>query len=218
MPVYELRKDRLIFPHPSLAEPDGLLAIGGDLSPERLLLAYQNGIFPWYGADDPIMWWSLDPRLMLFPAEFKASKSLRRTIRKKLFSVSHNRAFSQVIRRCARVPRADQGGTWITDEMVVAYEQLFKMGHAHSFETWYDGRLVGGLYGVSIGKAFFGESMFHTKTDASKVAFYHFVEYLQEHDYHFVDAQMRTEHLVSLGAREISRSEYLQLLAKAIAE
>ncbi|MGM0613163.1 MAG: leucyl/phenylalanyl-tRNA--protein transferase [Bacteroidota bacterium] len=216
MPVFELPNDKIIFPHPSLAEESGLLAIGGDLSPERLIKAYANGIFPWYSQGEPLMWWSLDPRMVLFPQEFKASKSLRRLIRKQKFEVTLNYNFAEVMSHCASIPRFNQEETWITPEMMQAYKHLHKLGYAHSFESWYDNKLVGGLYGVSVGKAFFGESMFHTMTDASKVAFYHFINHIKAGGFHLVDAQMHTNHLASLGARLIDRSEYLEKLAKAV--
>lgn len=218
MPIYKLENNTTDFPHPSLAEDNGLLAFGGDLSIQRLLKAYTNGIFPWYSQGQPIMWWSLDPRLVLFPAEFKPSKSLRRLVKKQKFTVTFDMAFRDVIRACADMPRPDQEGTWIIPEMINAYENLFNNGYAHSCETWLNGKLVGGLYGVSIGKAFFGESMFHSITDASKVAFYHFIKHLEQSGFYFVDAQMHTNHLVSLGAREISREKYLNLLEKAVSE
>lgn len=216
MPVYELDKDHLIFPHPGLADEDGLLAFGGDLSVDRLLLAYSNGIFPWYSEGQPVMWWSPNPRMLLLPGTMRVSKSLRRTIRQKKFTVSANQAFGEVIRACAKVPRPGQDGTWITQDMILAYEKLHQAGYAHSFESWHEGRLVGGLYGVSIGKAFFGESMFHTMSDASKVAFYHFVKHLESSGFHFIDAQMHTSHLEKLGAKKISLKEYLRMTTKAI--
>ena len=165
MPVYRLT-DELIFPHPSLADPGGLVAVGGDLSPERLLLAYAHGIFPWYSDPSPILWWSPDPRLVLFPGELKISRSLRRVIKKQVFTVTMDSAFGEVIRACAETREE----TWITGEMIDAYTALHELGYAHSFETRYEGRLVGGLYGVALGRAFFGESMFSAMSDASKVA------------------------------------------------
>lgn len=216
MACYQLPETEMVFSHPSLAEPDGLLAIGGDLSVRRLLLAYSNGVFPWYTEGQPVLWWSPDPRLLLFPEEFKASKSLQRTVRQKKFKVTGDIAFDQVIRHCAETPRKGQKGTWITEEMITAYNNLHKAGYAHSFETWQQGKLVGGLYGVSLGRAFFGESMFHKATDASKVAFYHFVERLRGAGFRFIDAQVYTPHLASLGAREVSREEYLDMLDEAV--
>ena len=216
MPVFELPKDKNLFPHPSWAEESGLLAIGGDLKPERLVEAYANGIFPWYSEGEPFMWWSLDPRMVLFPEEFKVSGSLRKLIREQKFEVTLNKNFSDVIHHCASVPRKKQEGTWITKEMIHAYENLHELGYAQSFESWYDNQLVGGLYGVSLGKAFFGESMFHTMTDASKAAFYYFVDHLKKGGFYLVDAQMYTNHMASLGARLIPRSDYLEKLAKAV--
>ncbi len=216
MPVYELDTDQLIFPHPELAEEDGLLAFGGDLSIDRLLLAYSNGIFPWYSEGQPIMWWSPNPRMLLLPQNLRVSKSLRRTVRQGRFSISSDQAFAQVIRACAEVPREGQDSTWITGEMITAYQKLHQAGYAHSFESWYEGKLVGGLYGVSIGKAFFGESMFHTMTDASKVAFFHFADHLQSAGFHFIDAQMHTRHLERLGAKEVPLKKYLRMTTKAI--
>jgi leucyl/phenylalanyl-tRNA--protein transferase len=171
MPVYQLPKEPL-FPHPSEAVDDGLLAIGGDLSPERLVAAYASGIFPWYGDDDPILWWSPDPRLVLYPEKFKVSKSLRQTLNKKPFEIRIDFAFEEVIDNCSKIPRKEQHGSWITDEMKLAYIKMFDLGLAHSIETWEGNKLVGGLYGLSLGNAFFGESMFHKRKDASKIAFY----------------------------------------------
>lgn len=204
------------FPHPELADPDGLLAVGGDLSPARLLLAYSLGIFPWYERGGPILWWSPDPRLVLFPEKIKISKSLKRVIKKGIFRVSMDRAFSTVIRECAMV-RLERGfRTWITPEMIEAYEKLHHLGYAHSVETWYENRLVGGLYGVSLGGAFFGESMFSRMTDASKVALVFLARALQTWEFTLIDCQVSTEHLISMGAEEIPRSEFLLLLKEAL--
>ena len=211
MPVYQLT-DELIFPHPSLADPGGLLAIGGDLSAKRLLLAYAHGIFPWYSDPGPILWWSPDPRLVLFPDELKISRSLSRVIKKQIFTITMNRAFGEVIRACAR-SRAE---TWITAEMIEAYEVLHELGYAHSFETRYEDRLVGGLYGVTMGRVFFGESMFSAMSDASKVALVYLVRYLAELGFELVDCQTTTEHLRRFGAREIPRKEFLDRLGKVI--
>jgi leucyl/phenylalanyl-tRNA--protein transferase len=206
--VFRLGRD-IVFPDPALAEPDGLLAIGGDLSPERLLTAYAEGIFPWYDERSPILWWSPDPRLVLEPSRLHVSRSLARTIRRGAYRVSADAAFEQVIRRCADHPRPGQSGTWITSEMIEAYLRLHRLGFAHSFEAWAGSSLAGGLYGVSLGGAFFGESMFADRPDASKVAFARCVEWLAAHGVALVDCQVRTEHLVSLGAREIPRAEFL---------
>ena len=210
MPVYRLT-DELIFPHPSLADPGGLLAIGGDLSTRRLLLAYANGIFPWYSDESPILWWSPDPRLVLFPDEFKISHSLRRVLKKHLFTVTMDRAFGEVIRACAR----SRIETWITGEMIEAYTYLHRLGYAHSFETWHAGALVGGLYGIALGRAFFGESMFSSMSNASKVALVHLVQFAIDMEVEFIDCQTATEHLKRLGAREISRPEFMDLLRRA---
>jgi leucyl/phenylalanyl-tRNA--protein transferase len=215
MPVFQL-PDEILFPDPSLAEPDGLLAVGGDLSPERLLAAYKNGIFPWYSEHEPILWWSPDPRLVLFPKKFKVSHSLKQKIKKNVFSVRMDSDFEQVISACAEKERNHEAGTWITDEMKKAYIELHRKGFAHSVESYFDGKLVGGLYGVSLGKAFFGESMFHMMTDASKVALYYLVEKAKEFNFLFIDSQVETEHLMSLGAELIPRKKYLKLLTEAI--
>lgn len=215
MAIYRLGRE-VAFPDPALAEPDGLLAVGGDLSPERLLAAYAEGIFPWFDERSPILWWSPDPRLVLEPERLHVSRSLRRTIRRGVYRVTADGAFDEVIRRCAGSPRPGQRGTWITREMVSAYVRLHRLGFAHSFEAWEGEELAGGLYGVSLGGAFFGESMFADRTDASKVAFVRAVEWLAARGIRLVDCQVRTEHLVSLGAREIRRSEFLVRLAAAL--
>ncbi len=215
MPVFVLNEN-LLFPDANLADDHGLLAVGGDLSIQRLLLAYSNGIFPWYSEDDPIMWWSPDPRMVLFPDNFKVSKSMRQTIRNKKYKVLFDTNFKQVIENCAKSSREDQGGTWITKEMQEAYLDLYRAGYAHSVESYLDGKLVGGLFGISLGKAFFGESMFFKQRDASKVALYYLVEKIKEWDFHFIDAQTETEHLKSLGAVNIPRSKFLQLLKIAL--
>jgi leucyl/phenylalanyl-tRNA--protein transferase len=214
MPVFELARKK-VFPSPELAEKDGLLAVGGDLSRDRLLLAYSMGIFPWYSEDSPILWWAPDPRLVLFPEEFRLSRSLRQTIRKGIYTVTFDTAFLDVIRNCARVRRREKG-TWITDEMVEAYCGLHKAGVAHSVESWSNGELAGGLYGVALGRAFFGESMFTLKKDASKVAFERLVRTLIDRHFLLIDCQMTTQHLLSLGAREISRSVFMRMLKQAL--
>lgn len=215
MPIFQLVKD-VIFPPPDYADPSGLIAVGGDLSAERLLEAYRVGIFPWYSADQPILWWSPDPRLLLDLNEFKISRSLKKTLAKGSFRVTLDRVFEEVIAACAVVPRDGQSGTWITKEMQEAYLELHGLGFAHSVETWFDNQLVGGLYGVSLGKAFFGESMFHRKTDASKVALATLVEKLRRWNFQFIDAQMTTQHLLSLGAKEVSRRIFLKRLQAAL--
>ena len=215
MPIFRL-VDEPIFPPPDYADPSGLLAVGGDLSKERLLEAYRLGIFPWYSDDQPILWWSPDPRLVLDLKDFGISRSLRKTLKKGVFQVTFDHAFEQVIQACAVVPRAAQNGTWITEEMQEAYINLHGLGYAHSVESWFGEKLAGGLYGVSLGKAFFGESMFHLKTDASKVALATLVEKLKSWDFHFIDSQMTTEHMVRLGAKELPRRIFLKRLQSAL--
>jgi len=215
MPIFRL-VDEPIFPPPDYADPSGLLAVGGDLSNERLLEAYRLGIFPWYSDDQPILWWSPDPRLVLDLKDFIISRSLRKTLKKGVFQVTFDHAFEQVIQACAVVPRETQNGTWITEEMQEAYINLHGLGYAHSVESWFGGKLAGGLYGVSLGKCFFGESMFHLKTDASKVALATLVEKLKSWDFHFIDSQMTTEHMVRLGAKELPRRIFLKRLQSAL--
>ncbi|MBI5451752.1 MAG: leucyl/phenylalanyl-tRNA--protein transferase [Gammaproteobacteria bacterium] len=206
------------FPSPetALQEPNGLLAIGGNLSTDCLLQAYRQGIFPWYSAGEPIMWWSPDPRAVLFPARLKISRSLARTISRQDYTVTLDQAFADVVRQCAQ-PRSDNHGTWITAEMQAAYLRLHHAGHAHSAEAWWNGELVGGLYGVAIGQVFFGESMFHRRNDASKVALAHLVTRLQDCGYQLIDCQVTTAHLLSLGAEEIPRHQFCQLLSRCCA-
>jgi leucyl/phenylalanyl-tRNA--protein transferase len=215
MPIFRL-SDELIFPPPDFAEDNGLLAVGGDLSESRLLLAYSMGIFPWYSRDDPILWWSPDPRLVLFLNEFKVSRSLRQTIKKGIFTVTFDNAFEAVIENCAHVHGKKAGDTWITDEMIDAYICLHHSGYAHSVETWFEGELVGGLYGVSLGSAFFGESMFTKKSNASKVALVTLVQQLIKWNFSFIDCQITTRHLLNLGAREIPRKQFLEILKSAL--
>lgn len=195
----------------ALAEPDGLLVAGGCLSSQRIIKAYQQGIFPWYSPGEPILWWSPNPRLVLFPDKLKISRSLRKTIRKEVFKLTYNQAFPQVMQYCA-APREKESGTWINEEMYLAYTQLHQQGIAHSFEAWFNDELIGGLYGIAIGQVFFGESMFHRKTDASKVAFCSLVQQLAEWGYQLIDCQVRTDHLTSLGAEEIKRDHFSKLL------
>ncbi len=211
MPVFRLT-DELVFPDPQWAAADGLLAVGGDLSPERLLLAYRLGIFPWYGPDDPILWWSPDPRCILDPAAVHIAKRLRRTLRQGKYRVTANRAFAEVIQACARV-RLDKGEeTWLLPEMQAAYQKLHVRGYAHSVEVWQADRLVGGLYGVAMGACFFGESMFHAATDASKVGLVWFARYLAAAGFALFDCQVPNPHLMSMGARNIPRREFLARL------
>jgi leucyl/phenylalanyl-tRNA--protein transferase len=207
---------QVAFPDPRQAEPDGLLAVGGDLSPERLLAAYAAGIFPWYGPDSPILWWSPDPRLVLDPARLHVPRSLVRTRRKAPYRLTADTAFDRVIERCAAAGRPGQEGTWITPAMVQAYRQLHDLGFAHSFEAWEGEALVGGLYGVSLGAAFFGESMFTIRPDASKLAFVGSVEWLAARGVKLIDCQVRTEHLARFGAEEWPRERFLAALAEAL--
>lgn len=215
MPVYLLTDD-LIFPPVHLATKEGLLAVGGDLSPQRLLLAYQNGIFPWYSDGDPILWWAPDPRLVLYLQDLKISRSLKKTIRKGHFTVTMDTRFEEVIRSCASTRIEADQGTWITSEMAKGYIRLHTMGYTHSVETWYQSKIVGGLYGVSLGRCFFGESMFSTMTDASKVALVALRDYLQKRNFDFIDCQMPTDHLISLGGRKISRDDYMSQLYRSL--
>lgn len=215
MPVFQL-SEKNIFPSPEYAEEDGLLAVGGDLSEERLLLAYSEGIFPWYSEDTPILWWSPDPRLILLPEELKVSRSLRQTMKKNMYHVTMDKAFDEVIGHCASIHRKEGEGTWITAEMMSAYVRLHNSGFAHSVESWYGEELAGGLYGISLGGVFFGESMFAKRHDASKVAFARLVQQLKEWDFRLVDCQVTTGHLRRFGAREVPRVEFMRRLRKAL--
>ncbi len=210
-----LRRD-IIFPNPRYASTEGLLAYGGDLSSNRLLTAYRKGIFPWFNADDPILWWSPDPRLVLYPDQFKMHKSFRRVLRNGGFSVTFDHVFEEVIRLCGTVPRGEQKGTWLTAEMQQAYIELYEMGFAHSVEVYFEDELVGGLYGIAMGKAFFGESMFSLKANASKVAFKALSDVLGLRGYDFIDCQVINEHLVRLGATAISRDSFLDALEESL--
>lgn len=199
----------------ALAEPNGLLAAGADLSPKRLLIAYRQGIFPWFNQGEPILWWSPDPRMILFPNELKISRSLKKTLKKGGYEIRIDSAFNQVMQACA-APRDGQTGTWIHPEMIAAYTALHKMGIAHSVETWIDGELMGGLYGIAQGKMFFGESMFSRASDTSKIAFVYLIKQLQQWNFGMVDCQMKTAHLASFGAREIPRKEFILKLNKLV--
>lgn len=200
------------FPDPNLADDDGLIAQGGELTPEYLLSAYCQGIYPWFCEDEPILWWSPNPRMVLFPKKFKLRKSLRQVINKGVFELKIDTAFREVISNCSHIARPDQNETWITKDIIDGYVKLHQLGYAHSFESYFNGELVGGLYGISIGNCFFGESMFFTKTDASKVAFYHLVQFALKNNFAFIDAQQPTEHLKNLGAEPIPRKEFLEML------
>ena len=218
MPVFRLPENELIFPDPNLAE-EGLLAVGGDLSPDRLILAYNSGIFPWYNPGEPILWWSPDPRFVLYPEELKVSKSMRPYFNNSKFNLSFDRAFEEVMLACSRAKRKGQeGGTWITEDMLSGYCRLHELGFAHSVEVWQDDALVGGLYGVALGKVFFGESMFASVSNASKFGFISLVRQLKELDFWLIDCQQETRHLKSLGARGIGREMFLHLLGKNLAE
>jgi leucyl/phenylalanyl-tRNA--protein transferase len=215
MPVFQLT-DEIIFPPPEFAEPDGLLAIDGDLSAPRLIAAYRQGIFPWYSEGEPILWWSPAPRLVLFPEEFHLPRRLARTIRKKVFQVTADTAFAEVITSCGSLRRESGEGTWITEEMKSAYIQLHTLGFAHSIECWCEGELAGGLYGVCLDRVFFGESMFSRRTDASKVALAALVRHADETGIRAIDCQMSTAHLLRFGSRELDREEFQEILEKFI--
>ena len=209
-----LLDERLIFPPIGNANADGLLAVGGDLSPERLLLAYQSGIFPWFDRDSPILWWSPDPRMVLYPHKIKISKSMRKLLRSNQFQLTVNVCFENVIEKCSHIKRSGQDGTWITTEMIEAYIELHKKGYATSYEVWENEELVGGLYGIDIGHIFCGESMFSTVSNASKFAFIRLAQDVEAKNYKLIDCQMHTEHLERMGASEISRNSFLDLLKK----
>lgn len=215
MSLFRLSK-RLDFPPAFLAESDGLLCMGGDLSPDRLILAYKNGIFPWFSKAEPILWWSPDPRMVLFPKKIKISRGLLKKIKKKTVEIRINTAFRRTIFSCAQPRKNKDEETWLGEEMIEAYITLHEMGYAHSIETWKNDALVGGLYGVSIGGSFFGESMFSFDTDASKIALVALSRYLDKHEFDLIDCQVTTDHLLTMGATEISRNSFLNILEKSI--
>ncbi|HWE36460.1 MAG TPA: leucyl/phenylalanyl-tRNA--protein transferase [Isosphaeraceae bacterium] len=215
MPIYQL-DDRHVFPPPGHAEPSGLLAVGGDLEPARLLRAYAMGIFPWFEEGEPILWWSPDPRLILEPAALHVSRSLHRTLRRGRFTTRLDTAFPAVIHACATTPRRGQCGTWITQQMEMAYNRLYELGFAHCAEAWAGDELVGGIYGIALGGCFFGESMFSTRDDASKVAMVVLAGALQARGIGLIDCQVTSSHLLSLGAREVARREFLRRLDEAL--
>ncbi len=216
MPIFQLSEE-LIFPPTQLADEDGLLAVGGDLSTERLLLAYQNGIFPWYNEGEPILWWTPNPRCVLFPSNFKVSKSLKQVIRKQKFNVTFDQSFSEVINSCKAITRKGQEGTWITQNVKKAYIALHHLGYAHSVEVWDEtNTLVGGLYGLSMGSLFFGESMFSYESNASKVAMYYLVEKVKQWNFDLIDCQVHNQHLESLGASMVSRYEFEEYLKNGL--
>jgi leucyl/phenylalanyl-tRNA--protein transferase len=204
----------LVFPPVGMASSEGILAFGGDLRPERLMLAYRSGIFPWYNEGEPIIWYSPEERMVLFPKELRISKSMRQIMRNNAFRITSNIAFEQVIDQCQNSPREDQLGTWITNDMRQAYLKLHKLGFAKSIEVWRDEELVGGLYGIDLGHVFCGESMFSKESNTSKLAFIHLVQQLEKEKYKLIDCQVYTEHLESLGAREILREEFMEILLK----
>jgi leucyl/phenylalanyl-tRNA--protein transferase len=214
MPVFQLTEE-IIFPPAHLASPSGILAVGGDLSPERILEAYRQGIFPWYAKNEPIIWWSPNPRFVLFPSEMRVSRSMKQLLRQHRFRITCDQDFRSVIAAC-RKPRPGQDGTWITREMEDAYCVLYELGFAHSVEAWQGEALVGGLYGVSLGRCFFGESMFSAVSNASKAALITLVMCLQERGFELIDCQVRSAHLASLGAREISRRDFIDLLHRLL--
>lgn len=218
MPIFELHPAIKTFPSPELAEEGMPLALGGDLSSERLLHAYNSGIFPWYSDAEPLMWWSPNPRMVLFPSEIVIHKSMRPVLRNKGFTLTVDHDFSKVIHACSQVPRPGQQGTWITEEMINAYIHLHDLGYAHSVEVWQRGSIVGGLYGVAVRKVFAGESMYTNVSNGSKVALIGLCRILQQLEYQVIDCQFYTEHLASIGAREISRQAYLQILTKSPAK
>lgn len=209
--MYFLSRE-LYFPPVHQASPEGILAIGGDLRPERLMLAYHNGIFPWFEDDEPILWWSPPERMVLLFPELKVSKSMRNVINRKQFTLTWNTAFADVIANCRDIKRDGQAGTWITDDMTEAYIKLHEMGHAKSLEVWQDGVLVGGLYGIDLGHIFCGESMFSKVSNASKIAFIALAQKLERENYRLLDCQVHNDHLESLGAREILREHFLEIL------
>ena len=205
--------DALLFPSPEQASDEGIVAVGGDLKPERVMLAYRKGIFPWFESDDFLLWWSPDPRMVLFPDQVKISKSMRAVLRKKQFEVTFNNAFDDVVEACAKVKRFGQNGTWITPGLMEVYSTLHTQGHAHSVEVWEEGVLVGGLYGIDLGTVFCGESMFSKANNASKVALISLAKELKKNKYELIDCQVPTQHLASMGAESIPRSEFLTYLS-----
>lgn len=217
MRIFQLT-EAIEFPHPGLALNEGLLAFGGDLKPRRILKAYSKGIFPWYEEGEPILWWSPDPRLVMKPTGFKCSKSLEKKISRTVFKTTFDADFKRVIQSCAVTVRKDSEGTWITADLIKAFIKLHQMGLAHSVEVWDGSRLVGGLYGLALGKVFFGESMFHFQSDASKVAMFYLTQFLASNDFKLIDAQQDTPHLRSLGAYTIDRKYFLELLSEWVSE
>lgn len=216
--MYYFVNEKLYFPPVDNADEHGILAIGGDLSPERLLLAYRSGIFPWFNEDDPIIWWSPDPRFVMFPDQLKVSKSMHQLLKKQAFQITFDQDFRSVITACQTVKRFGQSGTWITEDMLEAYCVLHELGFAHSVEAWREGNLVGGLYGISLGKAFFGESMFAKESNASKFAYITLVQKLKNLHFQIIDCQVYTEHLQSLGAVNMPRADFIRQVENALRE
>ncbi len=215
MPLFRLSQ-ALVFPPARLARSDGLLCVGGDLSSKRLILAYENGIFPWFSENDPLLWWSPDPRLVLFPEQIHVSRSLGKIIKQNKFTIRVDTAFEKTIHACSNLRKRQGAGTWLVDEMINAYIALHQRGVAHSVETWRDGRLVGGLYGVSLGKSFFGESMFSVESNASKIALVFLAAHLNHHGFHLIDCQITSDHLINMGAVEISRQRFLEIIKPSV--
>ncbi|MCR9289006.1 MAG: leucyl/phenylalanyl-tRNA--protein transferase [Bacteroidetes bacterium] len=212
MPVYYLNDEYIAFPNPELTSEEGILAVGGDYTPDWILLAYQHGIFPWSNPNDPILWWCPDPRFVLFPEELKVSKSMRPFFNQRKFEVTFDTCFEEVMRNCMEFSRRGQKGTWISEPMIQGYLEVHNLGFAHSVEVWKEDELVGGLYGIALGNVFFGESMFSKASNASKFGFIKLVRFLQKNDFQLIDCQQETKHLASLGARSIPRKRFLQTL------
>ncbi len=213
--IFSLNQD-LIFPSPTLAEENGLLAIGGDLSPERILLAYSNGIFPWFNPDDDIMWWSSPYRPIYFPGKIKISKSLKSSLRKRDYIIKLDSNYEELMLNCANAYRKGQDSTWISEEIIESYRDLFNLGLLHTIEVWYKGEMIGGLYGTAMGKAFFGESMFQTRSNASKIALYYLSKMLEDWGFLFIDSQVSNPHSFRMGAKELNKKDFLALLEKAL--
>ncbi len=216
MTIYHLSEENNLFPDPNLAEPDGLIAVGGDLSTKRLVAAYKAGIFPWFNSNDPVLWWSPDPRLVLFPNEIKISKSTKKILKKQMFNITVDTVFKQVITKCSKIRTDRNIETWLNRKMIDAYSRLYRKGLAHSVEVWYENELAGGLYGIVLGRSFFGESMFSTKSNASKIALIYLSDMLSKLSFDMIDCQVKSTHLLSLGAREIKREYFLKILKQSI--
>ncbi len=218
MPIYLLDDTQHIFPNPNNANEEGILAVGGDLDPQRLLLAYENGIFPWFNPEDPIIWWSPNPRMVLYPERVKVSKSMKQILNRNTFEIRYDTAFKEVMSNCQKVIRNnyEEAGSWITKDLIESYTKLHEMGYAHSVEAWQDNQLVGGLYGVSLGNCFFGESMFSKASNASKACFITLARELEKKNFSMIDCQVYTEHLESLGAEKVERTVFLEQLGEGL--